>query len=524
MMVGSQGKCRWWVAPSYWSIQKWLRFAFLSLIPVVHGACTPDDQNTLPNIILIVSEDHGQDLGCYGNQNVHTPHIDSLAKSGVKFINAYTTYSVCSPSRSSILTGLYPHQNGQIGLATHNFEMYKAFENIPSFLKARGYRTGCLGKLHVNPESAFPFDFHEIESSNFAKERMGDYAIKAAEFIKAGGEQPFFLMVNFPDAHFPLLRKVEGLPTIEVSADNVLSTLPFVGADTERLRELTADYYSQINRLDESIGMLLDSLKATAKAENALIIYLSDHGAQFSRGKTTNYEAGLKIPLIMTWPKGLTGGEVMSDQMVSVIDVFPTIVDAVSALSEVELPGRSLIKIAKGQQAGHEYIYAGGMIGTAKYFYPKRSVRGKKYKLIHTLFSGEPDPYFTVYTDHIYPTVLSGTSREEIASLPVELKDVYDRWENPPAFELYDLEHDPWEFTNLADDPNHQEELKRLKSVLNDWRANTRDPFMDSLNFNTIRAEVDSINKYYPDHSYQKDTAFRWRYPEYFWDYVLNRK
>jgi len=255
-------------------------------------------------------------------------------------------------------------------------------------------------------------------------------------------------------------------------------------------------------------------------AENTLIIFLSDHGAQFSRGKTTNYEAGLKIPLIVSWPEKLTGGQVMSDEMVSVIDIFPTIVDAVSDQPKPELPGKSLIKVGSGQQLGHEYIYAGGLIGTAKYFYPKRSIRGKRYKLIHNLFSGEPDPYFSVYTDHIYPTVLSGTSREEIASLPVELKEVYERWENPPAFEFYDLENDPWEFKNLADDPNYQEGMERLKRVLNKWRVNTRDPFIDSVNFKMIRAEVDSINKFYPDHSYQKDTSFHWNYPGYFESYV----
>ncbi|WP_339903983.1 sulfatase [uncultured Cyclobacterium sp.] len=481
-----------------------------------------NSEQTKPNIILIVSEDHGQDLGAYGNSIVTTPTIDSLAENGVKFLNAYTTYSVCSPSRGSILTGLYPHQNGQIGLATHDFEMYKAFENIPSFLKEQGYSTGCLGKLHVNPESAFPFDFHEIESSNFGKEKMGDYAIKASEFIRAAGEKPFFLMVNFPDAHFPLLRKVEGLPTIEVSGDNVSSTLPFVGANTERLREQTADYYSQINRLDESIGMLLDSLKATGKAKNTLIIYLSDHGAQFSRGKTTNYEAGLKIPLIITWPEGVTGGQVINDQMASVIDIFPTIVDAVSSKGKSALPGKSLIKVGNGEATGHAYIYAGGLIGTAKYFYPKRSVRSNKYKLIHNLYSGEPDPYLSVYTDHIYPTVLSGTSREEIATSTDEIKVVYDRWENPPAFELYNLENDPWEFKNLAQDPDYREEMERLKEALNNWRVTTRDPFIDSVNFKRIRAEVDSINKVYPDHSYQKDTAFHWGYPKYFGDYVLN--
>ncbi len=499
---------------------------YLILVLLIFTSCGNQKSVSViscPNILLIVSEDHGQDLACYGNVVVTTPNIDSLARKGVLFEKAYTTYSVCSPSRGSILTGLYPHQNGQIGLATHDFEMYKAFENIPSYLKKKGYRTGCLGKLHVNPESAFPFDFHEIESSNFAKENLGEYAIKASSFIRAS-DSPFFLMVNYPDAHFPLLRKAEGLPSIEVTGNDVPTTLPFIGTNTERLRELTADYYSQINRLDESMGMLLDSLKSLGKSENTLIIFLSDHGAQFSRGKTTNYEAGLKIPMIITWPGIVDEGKVIVDQMVSVIDIFPTIADAVSDSFISGLPGRSLLDIANKERVGHEYIFAGGLIGTAKYFYPRRSVRSQKYKLIHNLYSGKSDPYYTVYTDHVYPQVVSGTSRAEIATLPDALQDIYERWENPPAFEFYDLEKDPWEFNNLADDPNYKDELMHMKSVLKNWRVATRDPFVDSLHFKMIKAEVESVNKYYPNHSYQKDTAFRWRYPKYFGDYVLNNK
>src|SRR5690606_19250356 len=190
----------------------------------------------------------------------------------------------------------------QIGLATHGFSMYTDFDNIPKYLKSKGYRTGCLGKIHVNPESAFPFDFHQITEANFSKKGMGRYASEASKFVRSGDE-PFFLMVNFPDAHFPFLREVEGLPTKVVTGDQVSLTLPFVGADTDRLREETADYYSQINRLDESIGVLLDSLRTTGKSENTMIVFLSDHGAQFSRGKTTNYEAGLKIPMVLYFPE-----------------------------------------------------------------------------------------------------------------------------------------------------------------------------------------------------------------------------
>lgn len=110
------------------------------------------------NVLLIISEDNGQHLGCYGDTNVATPNIDRLAAEGVRFANASTTQSVCSPGRASIFTGLYPHQCGQIGLATHNYAQYEAFPNLFSLLKNEGYRTGLVGKLHVNPEEDFPID------------------------------------------------------------------------------------------------------------------------------------------------------------------------------------------------------------------------------------------------------------------------------------------------------------------------------------------------------------------------------
>ena len=242
-------------------------FAAILLLIIMQGCNNGDkvaQRGKLPNILLIVSEDHGQDLGCYGNDVVKTPNIDYLASNGVRFDNAYATYSVCSPSRSSIFTGLYPHQNGQMGLATHKFRMYKSFKTIPVYLKSRGYRTGCLGKIHVNPESAIPFDFHEITGSNFGKKNLKSYAAKAIDFIESG-DTPYFLMVNYPDAHFPLLRQVEGMPKNPIDGDDVPKTLPFVGADTKRLRDVTADYYNQIDRLDEAIGILLDSLHTAKK-------------------------------------------------------------------------------------------------------------------------------------------------------------------------------------------------------------------------------------------------------------------
>ena len=134
---------------------------------VLHPA---DAASSRPNILLIVSEDNGPELGCYGDPYAQTPNLDQLAAEGVRFDRAFVAQAGCSQSRAAFLTGLYPHQNGQIGLATWNLRMYRReTPNIPRSLKAAGYRTGIIGKLHVNPEEAFPFDMHEIRSANFTR-------------------------------------------------------------------------------------------------------------------------------------------------------------------------------------------------------------------------------------------------------------------------------------------------------------------------------------------------------------------
>ncbi len=143
---------------------------FLSLL-VILQSCNKGDKIEksvrLPNILFIVSEAHGQDLICYDNDVVKTPNIDCLACNGVKFDKVYTTYSVCSQSINSIFTDLSPYQNGQMGLVTLKFRMYKSFGTIPRYLKNTRYRTSYLGKIHVNQESVIPSGFHELTDSNF---------------------------------------------------------------------------------------------------------------------------------------------------------------------------------------------------------------------------------------------------------------------------------------------------------------------------------------------------------------------
>lgn len=470
-----------------------------------------------PNILLIVSEDHGPDLGCYGTTEVTTPHLDNLARLGRKYLNAFVTYSVCSPSRSTMFTGLYPHQNGQIGLATHKYRMYESFKTLPVYLKEAGYRTGCLGKIHVNPEEAVPWDFHPIRQSNFAKKDLPLYAKYASEFI-TDDSTPFFLMVNFPDAHCDWQAQVEGLPEKPLKGDDVENTLAFVGVNNPRLRELTANYYNSINRLDASIGMILDSLRHSGKEENTLIIYLSDHGAQFSRGKCSNYESGLKIPFIIRWPGKVAEGQ-STEKLVSTIDLLPTILSAAGTEVPGHLPGTSLLEKNPEETLVNEreYIFADGEGSAAFYHYPRRSVRDKRYKLIHNLLSERENPKYLAYAYQMYGT---GTLPEELQNADPRIQDAYETWHHPTEFEFYDLQNDPNEFNNLIGDHDYQEQIQRLKGALSEWQRQTADPLANPKLLTRFTEEIDSVNARYPNRDYNKNPDFQWNYPEYFKLYI----
>ena len=466
-----------------------------------------------PNILLIVAEDMSLDLGCYGNKHVYTPNLDELADEGCRFTNAYSTYSVSSPSRGCIFTGLYPHQNGQIGLATHKYELFPEVKTLPTYLSQLGYRTGCIGKIHVNPESALPFDFWAIHSPNFAKKGLNRYAENAFDFVTSS-DKPFFLMVNFPDAHFPVQRQVEGLPSHLVDVDGLSEGLQFIGANTPRIRENTANYYNCINRLDESIGMLLDTLKSTKKLDNTLIIFISDHGASFSRSKHSSYEAGVKIPFIVKYPRLVPKGEVR-EEMLSTIDLLPTFITLGDGEIPFYLPGRNILELwTKSDVSWREYIYTECMGSFPQVNFPCRAVRNKRYKLILNENFGMENLIFSLYCQQ-KADFAGGTSIEEIKASSKYVQDGYTRWQFPPKYELYDLEQDPNEWYNLGKDKKYEDVLKELSGNLYNWRVKTSDLILNPEKLDKVNREMKKVYNEKEINKYQKNESFKYEYVDY---------
>ncbi len=485
----------------------------ISLLSLV--LCCLSHGRETPNILLIVSEDNGPELGCYGDPYARTPNLDRLAAQGVRFENAFVPYSVCSPSRACFLTGLYPHQNGQIGLATHRFALYdQDTANFASLFQGKGYHTGLIGKLHVNPEEAFPFDFRAIPGANFKRTvAVTDYAAQAARFFQESGQRPWFLSVNFPDAHLPFIRKINGRPADPVSGEDV-KAMPWVGVDTARLREQVANYYNCLSRLDDGVGLLLAELEKTGQADNTIVFYFGDHGAQFPRGKGTVYEGGLRVPLIVRWP-GVAKAGLVRTELASTLDLLPTALAAAGIEAPANLAGWNLRPLLTGAipDKWREFVFGfttGSFPGNC---YIQHSVRGPRYKLISNPLPDTENLIASSYLDEDHPWfVISGATEAEQKTVTRSVEAAFVLWSQPPRYELYDLNKDPYEWNNLADNPTHARVKTQLVEALVQWQKRSHDPFLDPGNIDAF-VEEQSANR---DLKYRRQKGFRWSYLDTF--------
>lgn len=451
-----------------------------------------------PNIILFVTDDMGADAGCYGNPVIQTPHLDALAKDGVRLTQAFCTTASCSASRSVILTGLHNHATAHFGHAHayHHFSAYKNVKSLPVLLAEAGYRTGRIGKLHVEPPEVFAWqtvlqgpERNPVVMANNSK-----------AFISESSDQPFFLYFCTGDPHRsqghlevdPKLpadlqpnpfgnKATGGYPGVtEVKYDPKDVLVPPFLPDTPVCRNELAQYYQSISRIDQGLGRLVEILKVAGKYDNTVIIFTSDHGIAFPGGKTTVYEGGLRVPMVvkeargqMTEDRGQAGR--VSHAMVSHVDLTPTILDYAGALpKDHKLHGRSW-KEAIGEEnpAGWDRVNASHTFHEITMYYPMRVVRTRDHKLIWNIAAPLPYPFASdlwaapAWQDRYRqgPETLYGKRT---------VKDYIHR----PAFELYDLTADPDETKNLAGDPNHAKLLAEMKAELKAFQERTADPWV----------------------------------------------
>lgn len=439
---------------------------------VLNGPAASARETTSPDILFIIADDMGPHLGCYGDIIAHTPVMDSIAADGVRFDNAWVTQASCSPSRSTIMTGLYPHQNGQTGLAHLGFSMHHDYPSIPSLMKKAGYYTGVIGKIHVKPMSSLPFDY-AIEPGKFDVRDKKQCTEKMEEFLGQAGDKPIFLNMSYTDPHRPFMTQHAGSPAKPMK-ESEGKLLPFMKG-LERVEGLLQDvvgYYNGIRRVDDCVGAALDTLKKHGRLENTVIVVIGDHGAPFARGKVTCYNPGMRIPFIVKWPDVAKAGS-SSKALVSTLDLLPTFLEVAGAEVPSNLPGKPLKKaVANPEARVREYMFGEFGAHLPADYYPRRTVRSERYQLIENLESPKPNPT---------PGVEGYIEREAVkveGLVDNPALEAVKEYVAPPKFELYDLQEDPENYHNLADKPELKDIQDELKAELDKWRKETDDPLL----------------------------------------------
>jgi arylsulfatase A-like enzyme len=405
-----------------------------------------------PNILIFLADDAGwRDSGIYGNPYIRTPGIDELSRNGLTFERAFLTTPQCSPSRISILTGKYPHATGAEDL---HMPLPDDETILPKHLQEAGYFTGHMRKTHYGPNGEAQFEWYSDELSK-----------TFPEFLDAREKRPFFLWVGFSDPHRPYAEDIIPSP----HAPDSVFVPPYL-ADTPETRADLALYYDEISRMDAQIGRFISELERRNLRNNTLIIFLSDNGQPFPRAKGTLYDAGMRTPLIFSWPEQIEAGESF-EGLASVIDLAPTILELADQTPPEEMQGESILPalLNPGRTEGREYVFSERNWHDADEH--MRSIRTERFKLIRNAYTEHP--HGTPADIGNSPAWFSLLERKERGDLTHAQSRLF---EVPrPVIELYDLEIDPWELHNLAGTPEHRDTAMRLARQLEEWIEETGD-------------------------------------------------
>ncbi len=415
----------------------------------VHPARCYNDAMALPNILYLHSHDTGRYVQPYGHA-VSTPNIQRLAETGILFRQAFCAGPSCSPSRASLLTGQYPHNNGMLGLAHRGFRLFNLEHHIVYTLRRAGYYSAVVGAQHIT-ESSPPIAYDELLAVE--TEYARDVAPAAAAFLRRVPTQPFFFSVGFSETHreFPA-----PLPEDDPRYCLPPPTLP----DTPAIREDMAAFKTSARMLDAGIGEVLTALEQSGLADNTLVINTTDHGIAFPGMKCNLTDQGIGVSLILRGPGGLTGGKV-SDALVSHIDLFPTICDLLGIPAPDWLQGRSLVPLVRGAvEQGRDEIFA--EINYHAAYEPQRAVRTRRYKYIRR-YDGRTTP------------VLPNTDDSPSKTLWME-----SGWRTRAVAQerLHDLIFDPGEACNVAADAAYAGVLNEMRVRLERWMQETNDPLL----------------------------------------------
>lgn len=429
-------------------------------------ACTSGPAEERPNILLLIAEDLGPRIGSYGDPVAQTPNIDSLARRGVRFTNAFTTAGVCAPSRAALITGMHQISiGGQHMRAPANGYLAVPPQHVkafPELLRASGYFTFTDWKLDYQFSDVFantgPFTIWSAEG-------------EATDWRGRAPGQPFFGIINFAETHESRLRRhwrEDGrlVPDSITRPDDV--DIPPYYPDIATVRRDLARHYDNIHYMDQRVGEVLDRLAADGLADSTIVIWTTDHGDGLPRAKRELYDSGIKVPLIMSiparfapvgWPASET-----DKRLISFVDLAPTILALADVRAPEYLHGVDLLRERR------DYVYA-SRDRIDDVYDRQRTVRDVRYKYIRSWYPETPGGHTLAYRDNI-DMVQSIRDMFESGELTAE----QTLWFEPVGAErLYDLANDPHELNDLSLSPSHAQTLETLREAMDRWLTRVGD-------------------------------------------------
>ncbi|GAA2042597.1 sulfatase [Agromyces tropicus] len=408
---------------------------------------------TRPDIFIIHGHDLGDWLSCYSMASIPSPNLHALAERSVVFDAAFAAAPLCTPARSALFTGLLPHQNGLMGLTHDGWRYAPGVRTLPEHLRPLGYRSVLIGLQHEDFD-ARALGYDEVHGLGFLPRAM-EVARRVEWWCdQPRDDAPTLVTIGMWEVHRPWPR--EDYRRAEPADVDVPPYLP----DNAATRDDIADFHGAIRQMDEAVGMILDAIDGSDRGREAMIIFTTDHGVAFPRAKSTLYDSGVKVAFIVRPPAHLDVSPGRRSDLVSHLDIVPTLIELAGGTPSAPLEGRSFLPLLAHGDTG-----ADRRLVLEKSFHdrydPIRAVRTRSAKYIRNFQDDVRLP------------------------LPIDLEESSTRsgmgdWPNEPRppEELYDLDRDPWELENLAADVEYDVLREDLARALDADMRRTEDPLV----------------------------------------------
>ena len=409
-----------------------------------------------PNILMIDCHDLGRHLGCYGVNSVRTPNIDGLASKGVRFENVYSTSGVCSPARGSLHTGRYPQSNGLMGL-THApwwWELKEIERHSAQLLGDLDYETYLIGLNHIDPSAPRRLGYEHVLSTNW---RASETVSAATELIQTATteQRPFFAKVGFLEVHRPFTHGVDTEKGVFIP--------PWL-QDTKDIRDDLVAFQATIQYFDEQVGIIFDALESSVVSDSTLVIMTSDHGIPYPGSKWTVRKAGIEVPLVVYQPGTVFSGGKVFGELMSHVDVLPTVLDFLAADVPTNIQGHSFMPFVNGETTAPPRAAAFSQyITDMKRDNLSRSVITDRYHLIR---------YFDQGRTVDYPVAVHP---QTFANHEQRCKTTGAR----PFAQLFDIVNDPYELRDIGSEQEHAPIVADLSQQLLAWMKQVEDPLLE---------------------------------------------